>query len=107
MLVLWRKSEKPAKTERNAMISAGSLKNSPTNGIAAEQITDASETNPVRRKMAGQEIRMINTTQAKCGTSRANEMSAPKLVAIPLPPLKPRNIVQLWPATTVTAARHK
>ncbi|MDD5574009.1 MAG: hypothetical protein PHH75_02400 [Candidatus Omnitrophica bacterium] len=80
---------------------------SPRNGNAAEHITEARETNPVDRKITSQDPVTARTRRKKFSIKKEKAIKTPRLVAIPLPPLKPRNSVQLWPETVQTAARHK
>ena len=107
MLDLWRRSERPPKIARNRIISLGRPKKAPMKGMATEHIMDAKETKPDARKIAIHDKAMMPITQEKLGMIIPKAIRAPRLVAIPLPPLKPRKIVQLWPATTAIAVRHR
>ena len=88
------------------MITPGSPKNRAIKGIAAEHAKEARDTYPVNKKIKIQERSMIRTTQIKFGMRMEKAIRLPRLVAMPLPPLNPRKIVQLWPATTVIADKH-
>ena len=99
--------DKLHKIIRNAAISLGRFKNIAMTGRHIEDITEASDTMPVGMNIISHKKIMLITTQTKRSIMIANAISAPKLVAMPLPPLNPKNIVQLWPLTVVIAQRHK
>lgn len=66
---------------------------------------EAKETYRKIKNTPAQTIRVKIKTKPKSGKIKLNELTAPKLVATPLPPLNFKKGVQLWPQTANRPAR--
>jgi len=66
---------------------------------------EAKETKPVIKNMIAQERRIKAKIILRLTIFKAKPAKTPKVVAIPFPPLNPKNIVQLWPETEAKPAR--
>ena len=75
----------------------GSLKNRVKIGKAVAAIIEAKETMRQIKKTINQVKTRIPIIIPNPDNFNASPSNTPKVVAIPLPPLNLRNIVQLWP----------
>ena len=107
ILDLCLNKERIARIDKKQKISKGSLKIIENNGRKIEEMTDANDTKPEIRKIKSHNITTHVTSQINFSIKTENAIKTPKLVATPLPPLKPKKIVQLWPHTTLMAARQR
>ncbi|MFH1901459.1 MAG: hypothetical protein ABIK26_04315 [Candidatus Omnitrophota bacterium] len=89
------------------LISHGTEKNNESTKKTAVADNDASDTNRKIRKIPAQTLRDKVNTILKPGKTKLNALTAPKLVATPLPPLNFKKIGQLCPATTAQEAKRK
>ena len=76
-------------------------------GRHMEAMIDAKETRPVERKHVSHKMVIQTRSQTNRSIRMEKAINAPRVVATPLPPLNPKKQVQLWPETTVIAARHR
>ena len=79
------------------IIAGDCLKTTTNRGKNKALIIEAKETILESRKIKIQIKTRSKRIPPKPGVFQANPISTPKVVAIPLPPLKFKNIVQLWP----------
>lgn len=66
---------------------------------------EAKDTKWVIKNTIIQERRVRTKTILRLAIFKAKPAKTPKVVAIPLPPLNPKNIVQLWPETQARLQR--